>query len=76
MVQIVVPELGHDYIRLSAWLVEVGEAVQAGERIAELRIPGAAIGVLAPIDGRLSSRLASVNQELRPGQVIGELAPE
>jgi pyruvate/2-oxoglutarate dehydrogenase complex dihydrolipoamide acyltransferase (E2) component len=76
MVPITLPDLGTDNARLSGWLVEVGEAVQAGERVCEVRIPGATIGVLAPVDGRLLSRNASVNQQLQAGQTLGDIQPE
>jgi 2-oxoglutarate dehydrogenase E2 component (dihydrolipoamide succinyltransferase)/2-oxoisovalerate dehydrogenase E2 component (dihydrolipoyl transacylase) len=70
-----VPDLGSEAVRLSAWLVAVGEPVYEGERVVELSFPGAVVDLSAPCDGTLISADAHPGDPLQPGQVLGTIQP-
>jgi pyruvate/2-oxoglutarate dehydrogenase complex dihydrolipoamide acyltransferase (E2) component len=70
------PELGADRVRFGLWLVEVGERVYAGDRLAEVLIEGACIDVRSPVTGTLVERLAFARDTVRPGQVLGFVEAE
>jgi pyruvate/2-oxoglutarate dehydrogenase complex dihydrolipoamide acyltransferase (E2) component len=73
-VPIVAPDLGStDPSRLSAWLVEVGETVRAGDRVLELLLPGLTVDVAAPVSGRLCSAAAAPNATITAGQTLGTI---
>ena len=74
-VPIILPNLGTDQVVLSAWYVHPGETVYAGDRVAEVLIPGATVDIPAPIDGVLVERQAGVDQPVFPGSILGFLAP-
>lgn len=75
MVPIVLPDLGTEQVVLSAWYVHPGDTVYAGDRVAEVLIPGATVDIPAPIDGILVERQAGVDQPLFPGSILGYLSP-
>ncbi len=67
-----VPDLGEvGPIRLSLWLVEEGENVEAGDRVAELLAGPATYDLPAPAAGRLIRCLIDEDQEVHSGQLIG-----
>lgn len=71
-VSITVPELGAtDPPRVSAWLVDIGETVRAGDRIVELLLPGITIDIPAPVSGRLVETTMALNAIVAPGQKLG-----
>jgi pyruvate/2-oxoglutarate dehydrogenase complex dihydrolipoamide acyltransferase (E2) component len=72
-VAIVVPELGSDRATFSLWHVRPGDHVTAGDRVAEVLIPGAIYDVGAPASGVLVERTAQPGDPLAPGQTIGEI---
>jgi pyruvate/2-oxoglutarate dehydrogenase complex dihydrolipoamide acyltransferase (E2) component len=74
MVPIVLPDLGTHQVILSAWYVHPGEMVYAGDRVAEVLIPGATVDIPAPIDGVLVERQVGVDQPLSPGSILGYLS--
>ena len=74
LVPIVAPDLGStEPSRLSAWLVEVGETVRAGDRVVELLLPGLTVDVAAPASGRLSTATTALNASVVAGQVVGTI---
>jgi pyruvate/2-oxoglutarate dehydrogenase complex dihydrolipoamide acyltransferase (E2) component len=74
MVPILAPDLGStEPSRLSAWLVEVGETVRTGDRVAELLLPGLTVDVAAPASGRLSDSKAALNALIVAGQTLGTI---
>ena len=74
-VAIVAPDLGSaEPVRVSAWLVEIGETVRAGDRLVELLLPGVTYDVAAPASGRLAEVVAAVNARVRPGDLLGRIA--
>ncbi len=72
-VPIVVPELGADGVMFSLWHVRVGDRVTAGDRVAEVLIPGAIFAVGAPVSGVLVERTAQSGTPLTTGQTIGAI---
>jgi 2-oxoglutarate dehydrogenase E2 component (dihydrolipoamide succinyltransferase)/2-oxoisovalerate dehydrogenase E2 component (dihydrolipoyl transacylase) len=72
-VSITVPDLGSERATFSLWHVRAGDRVTAGDRVAEVLIPGAVIDVPAPVSGVLASRAVQPNDPLTPGQVLGEI---
>jgi pyruvate/2-oxoglutarate dehydrogenase complex dihydrolipoamide acyltransferase (E2) component len=73
-VPLVVPEFGLAGIpvAVSLWLVPLGAAVLAGDRVLELVAGGTTIDLEAPIDGRLVARLVEEDEPVPPGSVVAE----
>jgi len=75
-VNIVVPELGEvGEVKLVRWLKSVGEAVEAGEAVAEVEADKAVFVVEAPTAGLLGRVLVAEGQTTRPGEVIARVRP-
>lgn len=55
------------------WLKQPGEAVKAGEVVAEVEADKATVEVTAPADGVIASISAEVGQELSEGAVLGQI---
>ncbi len=55
------------------WLVEVGEAVNSGEIIAEMDADKATLEIEAPASGVLLARSAEVGDSISEGDVLGQL---
>ena len=70
------PDLGAARVTFGLWHVRVGDRVTAGDRVAEVLIPGAVFDVPAPVSGTLAERTAHPGDPLTPGQVIGEIQQE
>jgi pyruvate/2-oxoglutarate dehydrogenase complex dihydrolipoamide acyltransferase (E2) component len=69
---VLAPELGSaEPVRVSAWLVEAGETVRAGDRLLELLMPGVTYDVAAPATGRLARVDAGMGAAVRPGDILG-----
>jgi pyruvate/2-oxoglutarate dehydrogenase complex dihydrolipoamide acyltransferase (E2) component len=76
-VAVLTPNLGSDEpVRISAWLVEVGETVRVGDRLVELLLPGVTFDVAAPVTGRLVEITAAVNAAVRAGDLLGRIEPD
>ncbi len=73
---ITLPDLGVARAVLSLWYARVGDRVFAGDRVAEVLIPGATVDVPAPADGVLAGQAVLANDPLVAGQVIGEIEGE
>jgi pyruvate/2-oxoglutarate dehydrogenase complex dihydrolipoamide acyltransferase (E2) component len=74
-VAVTTPNLGaREGVRVSGWLVEVGETVRVGDRLVELLMPGVSYDVAAPATGRLVNVTAAVGTGVRPGDVLGTIA--
>ena len=56
---------------LAGWLVETGEPVRRGERVAELTVPGLLVDALAPADGTLVRRNVAAGSKIDPGEPLG-----
>ncbi|MBA3315489.1 MAG: biotin attachment protein [Planctomycetota bacterium] len=73
-IPIIAPDLGAtESPRVSAWLVEVGETVRAGDRVVELLLPGVTVDVAAPVSGRLSEATVPLNSAICAGQKLGTI---
>lgn len=75
-VPIPLPDLGAPRAVLSLWYARPGDRVFAGDRVAEVLIPGATVDVPAPAGGVLVSQAVLANDPLAPGQVLGEIEAE
>lgn len=73
-IAVVAPDLGSaEPVRVSGWLVDVGETVRAGDRLVELLMPGVTYDVPAPASGRLAELTAATNSAVRPGDLLGRI---
>ena len=75
-VPIELPDLGAPRAVLSLWYARVGDRVFAGDRVAEVLIPGATVDVPAPVGGVVVAQAVLANDPLVAGQVIGEIQEE
>lgn len=66
---------GEEAIRVSTWLVDVGEAIEPGERLVDVLIPGVSFSVASPAAGRLVKIERMTDSFVRPGDVLGWLEP-
>ena len=77
---ILLPELGagDEVVRISCWLVDVGDGVETGDRLVEVLMPGIAFDVPAPAAGVLTRMEKSCDAVVVPGDILGwiELAAE
>jgi pyruvate/2-oxoglutarate dehydrogenase complex dihydrolipoamide acyltransferase (E2) component len=65
------PDLGTNLVRFGLWVVEPGERVYEGDRLAEVLLAGASVDIAAPATGTLVERLAWPRDALTTGQVLG-----
>jgi pyruvate/2-oxoglutarate dehydrogenase complex dihydrolipoamide acyltransferase (E2) component len=67
------PELGagDDEIRVSCWLVDLGDAVGAGDRIVELLIDGVTFDLSVECTGILTRIDKSLDAIVRTGDILG-----
>jgi pyruvate/2-oxoglutarate dehydrogenase complex dihydrolipoamide acyltransferase (E2) component len=72
-VEITLPDLGTTRVKFSLWYVQLGDQVWAGDRIAEVLIPGATFDIAAPSTGTLIERHSQPNDSVAHGQVLGIL---
>lgn len=72
-VEIKVPDLGDgaSEATFTAWLKQVGDAVRAGDPIAEIMTEKVNLEVESPIDGTLRSQLVKADDIVQSGMVIG-----
>lgn len=70
------PDLGCSPVRFGLWLVEPGERVYEGDRLAEVLLPGACIDVPAPATGTLVERSVYPRDPVAAGQVLGYVEAE
>lgn len=66
------PDLGTSGqpVSVSAWFVEPGDAVEAGDSILEVVIPGITCDVVAPAAGRISRLEKEIDATVLPGEVV------
>ncbi|MDO8211082.1 2-oxo acid dehydrogenase subunit E2 [Conexibacter sp. CPCC 206217] len=70
--EVVIPQLGmvSESLRVVGWLAEPGEAVEAGQGIAEVESDKATTEIPAPHAGFLRRRVVELDQELSVGDTI------
>jgi 2-oxoglutarate dehydrogenase E2 component (dihydrolipoamide succinyltransferase) len=71
------PDLGTagQPVRVSAWFVEVGDPVEAGEPILEVVTPGITCDVCAPAAGRVDRIIKDLDAPVLPGEVVAWVDP-
>jgi len=76
---LVVPDLGAESqdVRISAWFVEPGDHVAAGEAVLELLTGGVTCEITADTPGRIIKILAPLDALVQPGDIVAwlETAP-
>lgn len=72
-----VPDLGvSDGIRITAWLIDVGDEVLSGDRLVELLVPGITFDVSAETNGTFSQKSKSLNAIVSTGDTLGWIESE
>ena len=74
-VPIRLPEIvsADDECRFGQWLVDDGDSVLAGDRVAEILTRGVLVYVASPAEGTLIQRVISSGRPLSTGESIGEI---
>jgi pyruvate/2-oxoglutarate dehydrogenase complex dihydrolipoamide acyltransferase (E2) component len=75
-IPVILPDLGAGPVRFGLWLVELGDPVYQGDRVAEVWLTGVSVDIAAPVTGRFTDRVAWPRDVLTPGQVLGYVEPE
>ncbi|MFO0846230.1 MAG: hypothetical protein U0797_28270 [Gemmataceae bacterium] len=70
------PDLGCSPVRFGLWLVEPGERVYEGDRLAEMLLPGALHRRAAPATGTLVEQPSYPRDPVAAGQVLGYVEAE
>ncbi len=75
---ITLPDLGTsgEAVRVSAWLIDVGQTVIAGDRIVEVLVPGITFDLEAERTGELVEICRAVDAIVEPGDILGWIACE
>ncbi len=75
---ITVPDLGSgsEAVRVSAWLVDVGQTVIAGDRVVEVLVPGITFDIEAAQSGELVEVTRPVDAIVTRGDVLGWIATD
>jgi pyruvate/2-oxoglutarate dehydrogenase complex dihydrolipoamide acyltransferase (E2) component len=70
---IVLPDLGVGAIALTVtgWLVDVGDRVEAGDRLLEVLLPGITFDLPAPVSGTLTQIVKSTDAPIAAGDILG-----
>ena len=77
-IPIIIPELGSgtESIRISAWLVDLGQTVIAGDRVVEVLLPGITFDIQTAHTGELVEITRVVDAIVQPGDVVGWIVAE
>jgi 2-oxoglutarate dehydrogenase E2 component (dihydrolipoamide succinyltransferase) len=75
---VILPDLGagDEELRVSCWLVDLGDAVDAGDRIVEILFDGVTFDVTAEQSGTVTRIERALDAVVRPGDVLGWLEIE
>ena len=78
MTPVLLPDLGirDEPVRVSCWLVEPGETVEAGDRIVEVFVQGVTFDIAAPESGVVTRIETSLDAVVGPGDVLGWIEEE
>ena len=70
---ITVPQLGvgEETVRVSSWLVDVGQFLVTNDRVAEVLAPGITFDIEAGQTGELLEIVKPVGSVVVPGEIIG-----
>ncbi|HXY32792.1 MAG TPA: lipoyl domain-containing protein [Planctomycetaceae bacterium] len=74
-VPLTLPDLGagNEDLRVSCWLVDLGDAVDEGDRVVEILMDGVTFDVLAERSGTLTRIERPLDAVVRTGDVLGWL---
>jgi pyruvate/2-oxoglutarate dehydrogenase complex dihydrolipoamide acyltransferase (E2) component len=61
--------------RLATWLVEPGDPVEAGDRVAEVLLPGVLVYLNAPVTGTFTKAERPAGATANTGDVLGWIDP-
>jgi len=77
-VPIILPELGvrDGTVRISCWLVDLGDRVDAGDRVVEVLTPGITCDVSAPTSGTITRIEKPFETAAKTGEVLGWIEPD
>jgi pyruvate/2-oxoglutarate dehydrogenase complex dihydrolipoamide acyltransferase (E2) component len=75
-IRVVLPDLGTagEAVRISAWFVDPGDDVEAGEPILEVVTAGITCDVCSPSSGRIDRLVSAIDAPVLPGDVVAWLA--
>jgi pyruvate/2-oxoglutarate dehydrogenase complex dihydrolipoamide acyltransferase (E2) component len=78
VVPIVLPELGvrDGAARISCWLVDLGDHVDAGDRIVEVLVPGITFDVNSPAAGVVTRIDKQFESTVKTGDILGWIEPD
>jgi pyruvate/2-oxoglutarate dehydrogenase complex dihydrolipoamide acyltransferase (E2) component len=65
--------VGDEELRVSCWLVDLGDAVDEGDRVIEILLDGMTFDVLAECSGTLARIERPLDAVVRTGDVLGWL---
>ena len=70
---VLLPDLGaaDDPVRISCWLVDLGESVDEGDRLLEVLVQGVTFDVPAPATGTLTRIEKSLDAQVYAGEPLG-----
>lgn len=73
---ITIPDIGagDEKIRISAWLVDMGQTVIAGDNVVEILIPGVTFDIQAGHTGELVEIAKAVDEYVAPNDIVGWIA--
>ena len=73
---VVLPDLGTETeIRISSWLNDLGDHVEAGDRIVEVLMRGITFDVSASVAGVLTGIVKPLDSVVRAGDTLGWIEP-
>jgi pyruvate/2-oxoglutarate dehydrogenase complex dihydrolipoamide acyltransferase (E2) component len=76
LLPVILPDLGTETeIRVSSWLVDLGDRVEAGDRVAEVLMRGITFDVAATAAGVLTGIAKPLDAVVRPGDTLGWIEP-
>lgn len=67
---------GGEVPTLSAWFVEEGERVAAGEPLCEVGLPGMTCDLPSPITGTVARIFVTLDTPVEPGTLLAWLQPD
>jgi pyruvate/2-oxoglutarate dehydrogenase complex dihydrolipoamide acyltransferase (E2) component len=72
-IPVAVPSIaeGSEDIRVSAWLVDLGQSVIAGDPVVEILIPGITFDIAATGTGKLTEVCRAVDAVVQVGDILG-----
>ena len=75
-IPITIPDFGagDEKIRISAWLVDVGQMVIAGDNVLEVLVPGITFDIAATQSGELVEATKAVDEFVVANEIVGWIA--